>query len=81
MKAARAQLTGDKVAMVDMMLVEQVTEGGGDSEGSERLSLILLASICWPRASLRLSRGSGLRLAMRACAMELVSMVVWCEDL
>ena len=42
-----------------------------DVEEGERLSLVV-----WLRASFRLSRGSGLRLAMRACAMEFVSMLV-----
>ena len=63
-----------------MTLPEQV-EGAGEG-GSERRSLILVesaavATAALLRASFRLSRGSGLRLAMRAWAMELVSMLCW----
>ena len=43
----------------------------GEVEEGERLSLVVCVS-----ASFRLSRGSGLRLAIRACAMELASMLL-----
>jgi len=60
------------------MFVEQVeeTEGAGEG-GSERLSprcILTDSGVLTDRASRRLSKGSGLRLAMRAWAMELVSM-------
>ena len=58
-----------------MTLLEQV-EGEG---GSERLSPRNLVSEL-TRASRRLSKGSGLRFAMRACAIEFVSMC-WGFDL
>ena len=45
---------------------------GGGEEGSERLSLNFAFSELL-NASLRLSKGSGLRFAIRACAIELAS--------
>ena len=60
-------------------------EGGAGDAGSERLSCLILSA--WEsstaellRASLRLSSGSGLRLAMRAWAMELASIGWWDAD-